>query len=99
MQQPFEIWIGTSIDEAQGINLVVSAYPNPTTDYLKLEVIDIDLSALAFQLYNMQGRLIQSQRITGSQTSIDMGSLTPATYFLKVIQGGKEVKTFKIIKN
>jgi hypothetical protein len=28
-----------------------------------------------------------------------MGNLVPANYFVKVIQGNKEVKTFKIIKN
>ena len=27
-----------------------------------------------------------------------MGNLVPATYFVKVMQGNKEVKTFKIIK-
>ncbi len=32
VQQPFEISIVTGIEEAKGINLSVSAYPNPTTE-------------------------------------------------------------------
>ena len=46
----------------------------------------------------MNGKLLQSEKITGNQTSIVMSNLVPATYFVKVIQGNKEVKTFKIIK-
>ena len=34
-----------------------------------------------------------------NQTSIVMRNLLPANYFIKVLQGNKEIKTFKIIKN
>jgi len=80
------------------------AYPNPTTDYLTLEVKDFELSNIHFQLYDMNGKLLQSEKITGNQTSIVMSNLVPATYFLKVIvktQGiasQQEVKTFRVIK-
>ncbi len=97
VQQPYEIST-LGIDEAKGINLSVTAYPNPTTDYLTLEVKDLELSNLNFHLYDMQGKLLQSEKITGNQTNIAMSNLVPATYFVKVIQNNKEVKTFKIIK-
>jgi len=99
VQQPFEISVVTAIEEAKGINLSVSAYPNPTTDYLTLEVKEFELSNMSFQLYDMSGKLLQNEKITGNQTSIVMSNLVPATYFVKVIQDNKEVKTFKIIKN
>ena len=99
VQQPFEISVVTGIEEAKGINLLVTAYPNPTTDYLTLEVQDFELSTLHFQLYDMNGKLLQNEKITVNQTSIVMSNLVPATYFVKVTQGNKEVKTFKIIKN
>ena len=99
VQQPFEISVVTGIEEAKGINLSVSAYPNPTTDYLTLEVKDVELLNLHFQMYDMNGKLLQNEKITGNQTSIVMSNLVPATYFVKVIQGNKEFKTFKIIKN
>ena len=97
-QQPFEISVVTGIEEANSINLSVTAYPNPTTDYLTLEVKEFEFSTLSFQLYDMSGKLLQSEKITGSQTSIVMSNLVPAKYFVKVIQENKEVKTFKIIK-
>jgi len=99
VQQPFEISVVTGLEEAEGINLTVSAYPNPTTDYLILEVKDFDLSNLNFQLYDMQGKLLQSEKITGNQTRIVMSNLVPATYFVKVTESNKELKIFKIIKN
>jgi hypothetical protein len=99
VQQPYEILVFTGLEEAKGINLTVSAYPNPTTDYLTLEVKEFDLSNLSLQLYDMNGKLLQSEKITGNQTSIVMNNLVPATYFIKVIQDNKEVKTFKVIKN
>ena len=99
VQQAYEISVITAIEQAKGISLSVTAYPNPTTDYLTLEVKDFEFSTLSFQLYDMNGKLLQSEKITGNQTSILTSNLLPASYFVKVIQGNKEVKTFKIIKN
>jgi len=99
VQQPFEISVVTAIEQTKGINLSVSAYPNPTTDYLTLRIEEIEISNLLYQLYDMNGKLLQNEKITLNQTSIVMSNLVPATYFVKVIQRNKELKTFKIIKN
>ena len=99
VQQPFEISVVTGIEEAKGINLAVSAYPNPTTDFLNLKVENYDNTNLSYQLFDMNGKLLESKKITGNQTSIVMSNLVPATYFVKVTESNKEVKTFKIIKN
>lgn len=99
VQQPYEISVVTGIYEAKDINLSVSAYPNPTTNYLTVKVENYETENLTLQLYDMQGKLLQSEKITGNQTSIVMSNFVPATYFVKVIQGNKEVKVFKIIKN
>ena len=99
VQQPYEIWVATAIEEAQAINLLVTAYPNPTTDYLTLRIDEFDISNLSYQLYDMQGKLLRDEKITSNHTSIVMSNLVAATYFLKVVQGNKEIKTFKIVKN
>ena len=99
VQQAFQISVVTGLEQAKGINLSVSAYPNPTTDYLTLSIAEFEISNLTYQLYDISGKLLQSEKITGNQTSIAMSNLVPANYFVKVIQGNKKVKTFKIIKN
>ena len=98
VQQPYEILIMTGIEEARDINLRVRAYPNPATDYLILEVEEFDISNLSYQLYDVNGKLWQNEIISGNRTHIAIGKLVPASYFLKLIQGNKEVKAFKIIK-
>lgn len=98
VQQAYEISAITGIEEAEGINLSVTAYPNPTTYYLTLEVKAFELSNLHFQLYDISGKLLQSEKIISNQTNIVMSNLLPASYFVKVRQGNKEVKSFKIIK-
>lgn len=98
VQQPYEISVITAIDETQGINLSVSAFPNPTSNNMTLEIKDFELSALSFLLYDMHGKLFQEEKIIGNQTSILMSNLAPGTYLMKVLQSEKEVKTFKIIK-
>ena len=97
VQQPFEISIVTGIEEAEAIML--SAYPNPTINYLTLSIGEFDVSNLSYQLYDMQGKLLQKEKLTGTVTQIDMSSYVPSAYFVKVIQDNREIKTFKIIKN
>ena len=99
VQQPYEISIVNGIEEAQTISLNCSAFPNPTTNYLKLKVENNKTENLTYQLYNISGKLLMAKRIVDNETSIAMSNLMPATYFLKVTNVNKEVKTFKIIKN
>jgi hypothetical protein len=99
VQQPYEIFVVTALEEAKGINLSVSVYPNPTIDFLNLKVENYDNANLTYQLFDISGKLLESKKIEGYQTSIVISNLVPATYFLKVIERNKEVKTYKIIKN
>jgi hypothetical protein len=99
VQQPYEISVVTGLEEAKGINLSVMAYPNPTTDYLQLKVESEKLKDLSFQLYDMNGKLLQNEKLTGTETQINMSNYVPSTYFIRVINGNQSIKEFKIIKN
>ena len=98
VQQPYEISVVSAINETIGINLSVSAYPNPTTENLILIIDEFALSNVSYQLYDINGKVLHNKRITSDKTSIAMGNLMSATYFVKITQDNKEVKTFKIIK-
>jgi len=99
VQQPFEISAVTGLEEAKGIRLTVLAYPNPTTNFLTLKVENYDNTNLSYQILDMNGKLLERKKLKGDGTRLVMRNLVPATYFVKVIQGNKEVKIFKIIKN
>ncbi len=97
VQQPYEISIISGIDEAKDLRLSASLYPNPASDYLTLEVQDP--SGLSYRLYDIQGRLLESQIIVGTTTEIELKHLANAAYFLKIFRNRQQMKTFKIIKN
>lgn len=99
VQQPFEISVIIGVNEANADHIDCFAYPNPVRDYLQLKVSNTRIEKLSYQLYDTDGKLLQNKKIQGNETSISMKDLTPATYFLKVIENRKEIKTFKIIKN
>lgn len=101
VQQPYEISVYTGLDEAGGISLLCSAYPNPATDHIIVNVdasATLSIHAMKYQLYDSKGTLIATKISDGNETYIEMENLDPATYFLKVVQSGKEIKSFKIIK-
>jgi hypothetical protein len=99
VQQPYEISVIIGVEET-GINLNISAFPNPTTDYLTLKIANdaIQETRFTMALYDVNGRVIKQQVIVANETTIEMANFVPATYFLRVISDNKEVKTFKIIK-
>jgi hypothetical protein len=99
VQQPYEISVVTALEEAKDIALSFLVYPNPTYDFLKLKVENYISKNLSYLLYDISGKTIESKKIEGTEATIPMESLATGTYFLKVTEGNKDIKTFKIIKN
>jgi hypothetical protein len=99
VQQPYEISLVTGTEEAKEIDLLFSAYPNPATGFLTLKVGNYDNSDLSYELFDINGNLLENKKIEGIETTIQFENRTPSVYFLKVTCNNKMVKTFKIIKN
>lgn len=105
VQQPFEIWVVTGIDQAAAISLQCIAYPNPTTEFLTLDIAastPLDLRVLSYQLFDIKGKLLENKKLEALQTRIDMSPYAPAAYLLKVTRSRQvshqDIKTFTIIK-
>lgn len=97
VQQVFDISVITGV-ELNSIKLSLSAYPNPTTDYLTLEVNDGELEGLGFELLELTGKAIRKGQLTAIRTNVAMNELPESIYLLKINDNNKVVKTFKIIK-
>ncbi|MFY9164040.1 T9SS type A sorting domain-containing protein [Aquirufa antheringensis] len=97
VQQPYAISIVLGI-EHNSIQLYFTVYPNPTINFLTLNLGNDDLSTLSFQLYDLSGKLIESRKIVSNTETIRMENLPSALYFLRVTNNSEELKTFKIIK-
>jgi hypothetical protein len=99
VQQPYEISVVTGIPEAGLIHLHVSAFPNPVMDILTLRMDEHPLENLSWHLYNLTGAILLAGKINSTETSIDMSDQTSSVYFLKVMAGNQQIKTFRIIKH
>jgi hypothetical protein len=99
VQQAYEISDVTGIEETSNGHILVTAYPNPATDYLLLKVDNSDISNTSYQLFNMSGKLVECRQLSNNEASIDFSNLDSGIYYLKVIENIKELRTFKIIKN
>jgi len=98
VQQPYEIIVLNGLNEAKGITLLCSAYPNPAKDFVTVKVENNKTENLVYQLLDTTGKLLESKKSEGFETNILMSSFKPATYFLRINQDNMLIKTFKIIK-
>lgn len=72
----------------------ISLYPNPTKDKVN---ISGDFTLQSVQLYDVQGRLLQTQLADGNQTVLDIALQSNGVYFIKVTSD-KGIKVGKIVK-
>ena len=98
LQQPYEIMVVSGIED-NDINLTFAIYPNPTADFVVLSVQNANTLYMTYALFDIEGRLIEKQEVSGSQTTIAMKDLANGIYFIKVLRKSTEVKIFKVIKN
>lgn len=103
VQNPLEVYIISDVKE-NGIEVLFKVYPNPTTENL---VLTTPYNAIAltmyYQLYNLKGEVLLSEKIQSTQVFIPMQKYQPSTYLLKVLMSkdgnsAQELKVFKIIK-
>jgi Secretion system C-terminal sorting domain len=81
-------------------NVTLGIYPNPTKDKLILELSgEYPIRGqYSFSLYDLCGKLLLQERITGSSVSVPLNDFTNGMYLLKVSLNNDVIKTFKVIK-
>ena len=97
VEQAYEI-SSVGIKET-ALNISLSIFPNPTSDYLTLKVEDYNKEALSYNLLDEQGKLVLNEQITNQDTQVAMSTLARGAYFINVLQANEKIQTFKIIKN
>ncbi|MEM6719822.1 MAG: T9SS type A sorting domain-containing protein [Bacteroidota bacterium] len=95
VQIPLEVTQLLSVNDPQFNNVNVQIFPNPTSDIVKVTVGNHQ--NLSFQMYDLNGKLINKQTNITSQ-QISLGAFKSGIYLLKILQNNKEIKTFKIVK-
>ena len=75
----------------------VSIFPNPTTDFLNIQLPTNNLNNTRLQLFTVEGRLLNELKPLSSSVRLNVQNLAGGTYLLKVIQND-EIKTYPFIK-
>ena len=86
------------ISELKYLGYEITAYPNPVSDELNLRLSRDGLNELQYILCDMNGKVILQKNLEGLITKIPFGQLPSGFYILKITDGVKELKTFKVIK-
>ena len=97
VQQPLIIYI-RPIDKKEEVSFKVAAYPNPVTNYFKIEASDYSNRSLSYHLMDLNGRFLKKSQIEKTGAIVDISSLSSAIYLLIISDHGKKIKTIKIIK-
>ncbi len=72
----------------------IKIFPNPTSDFAE---IDSAHNIISLELYDMQGKLIKTQKGNGKKEKINLAHYHSGVYIVKIVTQ-KEVKTIKVIK-
>lgn len=86
------------ISELKDPDFAVSVFPNPASDVLTLRLTKGNIQGLQYFLYDINGILISQKNLESDETSVAVDQLANGIYIIKVQDGRKELKSFKIIK-
>ncbi|WP_415324946.1 T9SS type A sorting domain-containing protein [Chryseobacterium sp. MMS23-Vi53] len=98
VQQAYEITTLATHELSNSTEEGILLYPNPFKDYLYLDFTTNNYKGSEFYLYDAQGKLVKTDKITQSKSEFNFSSLPSAMYIIRITQEGKNIKTFKIIK-
>lgn len=97
IQQPFEIF-SLNIPTILPDNFI-KVFPIPTTQSITLFIEDTNNTDYAFEILDLQGKLLGYGSLPHQQTTVDMHKYPSGTYILRVKEKhGINFQSFKIIK-
>ena len=89
----------TSVEEFANLDFNITAFPNPAREYINIKLDTDNFDNVWYELYDIKGLVIEHKKIDNELVHISLHDKEPAIYFLRVIEGNKVLKTFKVIKN
>ncbi|MFO8087627.1 MAG: T9SS type A sorting domain-containing protein [Bacteroidales bacterium] len=74
-----------------------SFYPNPTTNSFQVKGLATESDGMKIKVYDMTGEMVFARQYADDSPTVNIGSLTPGIYFVKlIIQGQTAVR--KVVK-
>lgn len=83
-----------------GKDAAIMVYPNPTTNYtfVVLKHFEGNLEDVRIQLFDINGKVLQSRKCKSTKELIPLNNYAPGTYFIMVLYQGKPAGIMKLVK-
>jgi len=81
--------VGEPVSVGQVAAEMFSIWPNPAADVLNVRLTAGFESGASVKIYDIQGRVMLQQSLTGMETVVNTQSLSSGVYFVDVLNGGK----------
>lgn len=89
----------STLSRMETADIMVSVYPNPTTDALCIQLNGTQKRSYTCRLHAMDGKLLLEEALSITQHTLNTSMLVPAVYMLKIYDDmGQMIQTFKIVK-
>lgn len=98
VQQPFELQFHEGIEESDESLPDYILYPNPAGSYINLKIERTEIKILSYQIYNMNGFLLQTMETENREVRIPLENLASASYVLTISGNNRVLGSFIIIK-
>jgi spore coat protein CotH len=87
----------TSLEAIKKEETNIKVFPNPTNDFIKIELEAIgNLEEINYQMININGQIIQSGQLEGQ--TINIQNLSAGFYTLKVLKNNQPIGITKVLK-
>lgn len=91
-----DVNIVNTVDISEAKNGSILAYPNPSTDFLNIEISNVSNNNLLF-LYDISGKKVLSTKLSSSMNIIDLRHLKSGIYSYQISNGNQLLKSDKLI--
>jgi hypothetical protein len=88
----------TSATEELLTDISIMVYPNPVQNILTIKVWTDHPNRLKAKVYDLAGTTLISENINQGSTQIDIGSLAPSDYILKICDNKQVIKSLVFLK-
>jgi hypothetical protein len=78
-------------------NSLVSLFPNPATDVVFIQNIQITKN-LSYRMTDASGKILRSGNVNEDKTAIDIAGYSPGIYFLFILNPSNTQQTYTLIK-
>ncbi len=90
--------VGTTSTKNDLDQIKIEILPNPCKEYFIVNVLDYNPENMLLELFDLNGKLVLSQRLYEGSNGIELGNFSRSVYFVKILEQGRVFKIEKLMK-